>query len=303
MKKALDDQDTINRIKPSCAFALKVRSAEAPSHSLIMYSPRDYSKGTKRRSEHMDYKNAWEMVSAITDQPLGDFVFGPNVVNVERKMFEELLPWPSRVDFASFEKRLKSFEKWSLQLDPAGKKLAETGFFYTKEGDECVPFCCGLLANKWRKGDDPWDKHLAGCNLKTVFIRGFERRAEIENKTVWCNVDEQNFGELVFGVEGIKRRALEKAIPYPDNPDMMTLEARMNSMEYWPIQMKQSKENVAKAGFYYLGDSDSCKAFCCGLYLHRWTERDDPVAKHRRYMRSCPVPKLFEGMFNFFYLL
>ncbi|RWS18891.1 hypothetical protein B4U80_01259 [Leptotrombidium deliense] len=48
---------------------------------------------------------------------------------------------------------------------------------------------------------------------------------------------------------------------------------------------------IARAGFYYTGNGDSCTcAFCCGS-LEKWELHDDPVILHRLYFPHCPFVK------------
>lgn len=49
-----------------------------------------------------------------------------------------------------------------------------------------------------------------------------------------------------------------------------------------------SKENMAKAGFYYTKTSDIVKCFCCHLKLNDWDpENDNPQVKHEELSKNC----------------
>ena len=63
--------------------------------------------------------------------------------------------------------------------------------------------------------------------------------------------------------------------------------ARVKSFANWPMQMNPRPEELAKAGFFYEGVSDSCSCFHCGLTVHNWENTDDPVEEHFRHGPRC----------------
>ncbi|XP_076383697.1 putative inhibitor of apoptosis isoform X1 [Megalopta genalis] len=50
-------------------------------------------------------------------------------------------------------------------------------------------------------------------------------------------------------------------------------EDRLRSFEFWPIKYIQPEE-LAAAGFYYLGQDDFVACFACDIELHRWQHND-----------------------------
>lgn len=70
----------------------------------------------------------------------------------------------------------------------------------------------------------------------------------------------------------------EKMRDYPD---------RVATFKDWPLQIKQRPEELAYAGFFYLGTSDCVACFHCGLGLNRWETADDPFTEHLKHAEFC----------------
>ena len=47
------------------------------------------------------------------------------------------------------------------------------------------------------------------------------------------------------------------------------------------------RSELARFGFFYLGNADRSQCFSCGGVLRNWTAGDDIEAVHRDFMRSC----------------
>ena len=63
--------------------------------------------------------------------------------------------------------------------------------------------------------------------------------------------------------------------------------SRMSSFNTWPKQLNPKPEQLAKAGFFYEGVSDTCRCFFCGLVVHNWETHDDALEEHRRHSPKC----------------
>ncbi|XP_076384500.1 death-associated inhibitor of apoptosis 1-like [Megalopta genalis] len=64
-------------------------------------------------------------------------------------------------------------------------------------------------------------------------------------------------------------------------------EDRLRSFEFWPIEYIQPEE-LAAAGFYYLGQDDFVACFACDIELHRWQHNDRAMSEHHFWSRNCP---------------
>ena len=63
--------------------------------------------------------------------------------------------------------------------------------------------------------------------------------------------------------------------------------SRLKSFATWPKQMNPKPEELARAGFFYEGVSDTCRCFFCGLLVHNWETQDDAIEEHFRHSSKC----------------
>ncbi|MBW03696.1 Baculoviral IAP repeat-containing protein 2, partial [Eschrichtius robustus] len=64
---------------------------------------------------------------------------------------------------------------------------------------------------------------------------------------------------------------------------MQTHAARLRTFMYWPSTVPVQPEQLASAGFYYVGRSDDVKCFCCDGGLRCWESGDDPWVEHAKW--------------------
>lgn len=67
---------------------------------------------------------------------------------------------------------------------------------------------------------------------------------------------------------------------------------RLQTFINWPIPQVVTPESLARAGFYFLKQSDKTKcAFCDGV-VGSWEIGDDPDREHKRHFPACPFVQL-----------
>nr|3MUP_A Chain A, Baculoviral IAP repeat-containing protein 2 [Homo sapiens]3MUP_B Chain B, Baculoviral IAP repeat-containing protein 2 [Homo sapiens]3MUP_C Chain C, Baculoviral IAP repeat-containing protein 2 [Homo sapiens]3MUP_D Chain D, Baculoviral IAP repeat-containing protein 2 [Homo sapiens]3OZ1_A Chain A, Baculoviral IAP repeat-containing protein 2 [Homo sapiens]3OZ1_B Chain B, Baculoviral IAP repeat-containing protein 2 [Homo sapiens]3OZ1_C Chain C, Baculoviral IAP repeat-containing protein len=71
------------------------------------------------------------------------------------------------------------------------------------------------------------------------------------------------------------------------NLSMQTHAARMRTFMYWPSSVPVQPEQLASAGFYYVGRNDDVKCFCCDGGLRCWESGDDPWVEHAKWFPRC----------------
>ena len=77
----------------------------------------------------------------------------------------------------------------------------------------------------------------------------------------------------------------------PSSPRYVSLEARVSSFrdqfKSWPPGLKQKPEELAEAGFFYLGLNDCVQCPVCDLLQSSWAPGDDPWIRHAANSPAC----------------
>ena len=56
----------------------------------------------------------------------------------------------------------------------------------------------------------------------------------------------------------------------------------------WPPNSCMRPQELAKAGFYYVGVADVVRCIFCQISLKAWEPGDVPMEEHRKHSPSCP---------------
>lgn len=120
----------------------------------------------------------------------------------------------------------------------------------------------------------------AGAQIQSSSSASTSRHQQIENPMMTPGSEGQTHQRL-----GRERRATRKPPRFRDYADYRE---RLSSFEFWPIQIKQTPEQMAEAGFFYKGSDDLVQCFQCSLKVRRWEEGDDVYAEHARIFPLCP---------------
>ncbi|NWH81075.1 BIR7B protein, partial [Piaya cayana] len=62
---------------------------------------------------------------------------------------------------------------------------------------------------------------------------------------------------------------------------------RLMTFQQWPDTSPVSPEDLAKAGFFFVGPRDTVQCFCCGGVLQDWEPGNCPTAMHLEFFPSC----------------
>lgn len=181
--------------------------------------------------------------------------------------------------------RLDTFQNWTLTtITPA--ELAKAGFYYLSQGDRVACFSCGGHLSNWEPGDramSEHQRHYPNCR----FVRG----------------DRADNISIAGGLANVS------------NPAMQQCEERLLTFVNWPARIPVRPDQLAKAGFYYVGRNDDVKCFCCDGGLRCWESGDDPWVEHAKWFPRCEYllqekgqefvhqiqarfPRLFEQLLN-----
>ncbi|KFP52191.1 Inhibitor of apoptosis protein [Cathartes aura] len=148
--------------------------------------------------------------------------------------------------------RLRTFHSWPLTfLSPTD--LAKAGLYYLGTADKVACFTCGGQLSNWEPKDNAVSEHR----------RHFPTCPFVENLTR----DQPSFNV--------------------SNVSMQTHEARVKTFINWPTRIPVQPEQLADAGFYYVGRNDDVKCFCCDGGLRCWESGDDPWIEHAKWFPRC----------------
>lgn len=221
--------------------------------------------------------------------------------------------------------RLSTFSSWPIVfMSPV--ELARAGFYYLGRGDSCRCAFCGSYVGDWVEGDEPMAEHL---NLFPMcpYVRGLEVGnveigAELQAPAHQSNDDpgHDETGLRWMPAHRSPNAGPEKGNGLPNNlmskvgqvsgkeenigiikhtgplhPNYATLEARLRTFREWPPALKQQPQELAEAGFYYIGLSDQVKCFYCDGGLRNWQPEDVPWMEHSRWFSKCVFVRLVKG--------
>ncbi|XP_055792877.1 baculoviral IAP repeat-containing protein 2 isoform X1 [Salvelinus fontinalis] len=172
--------------------------------------------------------------------------------------------------------RLDSFHSWTLSIITPSE-LATAGFYYLGQGDRVACFTCGGQLSNWEPGDravSEHQRHYPNCR----FVRG-------------DRADNVSMAGGAGGV-GVAPGAVAPVSSPPglsnvSNPAMQQREERLLTFVHWPLRIPVRPDQLAKAGFYYVGRNDDVKCFCCDGGLRCWESGDDPWVEHAKWFPRC----------------
>lgn len=215
--------------------------------------------------------------------------------------------------------RLNTFDyegqpKWPLSfISP--QELANAGFYYLLNSDrvQCA-FCQGVICG-WEPNDRPMEehaRHFATCpflmeeDVGNIPIgedpirgrrrtKGFDvagNNLPLGPSELAINDRRQSEAETV---NPFKEFGVEPHFGHPKNPAMSHVDSRRSSFQNATHQFPLSVEQLAEAGFYYVGISDYLKCFHCDIGLCSWEAGDDPWIEHALHSPECSYLRLNKG--------
>ncbi|KAK3780762.1 hypothetical protein RRG08_001868 [Elysia crispata] len=73
----------------------------------------------------------------------------------------------------------------------------------------------------------------------------------------------------------------------PVRPEYIDLESRLTTFSTWPDNAALTAERLARAGFFYTGEADCTRCFCCGGGVRNWRLTDNEWLEHARHFPRC----------------
>ncbi|XP_071137536.1 putative inhibitor of apoptosis isoform X2 [Mytilus edulis] len=78
-------------------------------------------------------------------------------------------------------------------------------------------------------------------------------------------------------------------------PQYQSYSSRLGSFDQWRFAHKQTPQCLAEAGYFYTGDNDIVRCFCCDLGLAEWDPKDNVWTEHARHNPKCHFLKNKKG--------
>ncbi|XP_043337589.1 baculoviral IAP repeat-containing protein 2 isoform X1 [Cervus elaphus] len=209
-------------------------------------------------------------------------------------------------DFSCELYRMSTYSAFPTGVPVSERSLARAGFYYTGVNDKVKCFCCGLMLDNWKQGDNPIEKHkqlYPSCSFiqNLVSVTSLESTSKNASSPMRNSFTHSLSPTLEHGrsfsgsysnlsPNPINSRAVEDFSPLRTNPysyAMSTEEARFLTYQMWPLTFL-SPSVLARAGFYYIGPGDRVACFACGGTLNNWEPKDDAMLEHQRHFPNCP---------------
>lgn len=107
-----------------------------------------------------------------------------------------------------------------------------------------------------------------------------------------CECDVTRYRGLL-GISPYLHRAEVRRVEYSfptSSPEYCHFKSRFQTFkDKWPKYLPgPTPEDLARAGFFYLGEGDKVKCFCCGVSIYEWEQKDSAYLEHARWSPTCP---------------
>nr|CAB3225556.1 ZF(RING)-14 zinc finger protein [Phallusia mammillata] len=190
------------------------------------------------------------------------------------------------LDLRKESERNRTFAHWPSETRTVySTDLARSGFFYLGNFDRVQCFSCAGVLRNWNYGDNveaehhrhfPHCKMTQGSETRNVPLSQSERTA-VNQQIVFHEPPDPSENET---------RDLRNMFPCldPHNPHMRNLENRIESFQSWPSsRINATPFEIARAGFYYLGEGDRVKCWYCSGGLQNWDPQDERWTEHAKW--------------------
>ncbi|XP_078493284.1 zinc finger protein isoform X1 [Ciona intestinalis] len=196
------------------------------------------------------------------------------------------------LDLRKESDRFKTYENWPAQNRTVyASDLARSGFFYLGNLDRVQCFSCGGVLRNWNYGDNitaEHRRHFPHCRM----VQGTETRNVASAVPPPQPIPPRGPGiqEPPDPNETEMRDLMNMfRCQYPVSPYMRNEESRFETFDNrWPASnVRASPRQIAKAGFFFLGDRDRVKCWYCNGGLQNWDPDDEPWTEHAKWFPTC----------------
>nr|CAB3225565.1 baculoviral IAP repeat-containing protein 7-A [Phallusia mammillata] len=201
------------------------------------------------------------------------------------------------LDLCKEDERRKSFADWPTTYRHVSTEgLAKSGFFYLGNLDRTQCFSCAGVLRNWSPNDvinAEHRRHFPHCKM----MMGNEERNIKSNSVVVSNkplpVEPPNPDDKML-------KLLETIFPLDNaiSPHMRNVDSRFETFDQrWPShRINSTKMEIAKAGFFFLGERDRAKCWYCNGGLQNWDSNDEPWTEHAKWFPGCAFVLRHKGV-------
>lgn len=199
--------------------------------------------------------------------------------------------------------RIATFSRWPSDAEAEVFALAREGFYYSGNGDGVICSACSVSLDGWKWSESPAEKHRR-LSPRCKFVNngtashkqcmGHNRDSNSSKGTlVTDSVSIPNLPSTQHVAEPSTSMLEELATAaiqsneLPKYPQYSRLTDRIESFRRGITPQGQTAENLAEAGWFFVGPGDKVRCFQCGGNLRDWELGDCPWTEHRRWYKDC----------------
>lgn len=171
--------------------------------------------------------------------------------------------------------RLHSFQDWTYSSIVSSYKLASVGFYCLGRGSKVQCFSCGLIHERWLRGDIPMEVHKR-LNPTCPFIRSLKPQVPVS--PLPSNTLEHSAQSIPTTIQ---------------KPNYDNVEIRLKSFKLLSKDFPISPQDCADAGLFFIRKPDVMQCFKCDVIVSGWVAGDVAVEKHREVSPECKFLREF----------
>ncbi|KAB0388125.1 hypothetical protein FD755_003081 [Muntiacus reevesi] len=206
-------------------------------------------------------------------------------------------------DFSCELYRMSTHSAFPTGVPVSERSLAHAGFYYTHVNNKVKCFCCGLMLDNWKQGDNPFEKHKqlypscsfiqnlvsvtnlestsknASSSMRNSFT--YSLSATLEHSSSfsgsYSNLSRNSItSRAVEDFSPLRTDSYSYAMTLETFPQLSIFGNSLEMLRFSISNLSMQTHALANAGFYYVGRNDDVKYFCCDGGLRCWESGDDP---------------------------
>ena len=174
-------------------------------------------------------------------------------------------------------------------------EMIQAGFYGCNIGDRVMCLKCNLICHQWIPTiDNPCDIHRQ-LAPHCVYVQAKLMGRRLPPSLLPPPIINTNLSSTVTAatpvtnlLSNIKADILEETTAkLSANSEYAEVFKRVKSFANWSHQYQSSTDDLARAGFFYTGISDTVTCFYCNGSLNNWRSNDNPMMKHAQHFPNC----------------